>query len=163
MAATVTATTTNAAVSRSLGPAAAAAVAAARMDPLDALLLVTLLGGDGAPADDAAIVERCAALAAGGDSYALFERAMHPSGAARWEAFCAAAERCVRGDDPNDPVAVAAAEASAATQRAGIFGRCRRCGSKRLLVTTKQLRRADEGMTELRQCQDCGHVSRSNS
>lgn len=143
---TTSAAASAAAAVRVLGPEAASAAAAAKMDPLDAVLLVTLLGGE-AEEDCSAILERCAPLVVteGGDPYCLFERMMHPAGAARWDAFCAAAERSVRGDDPNDPVAAAAAEASAATQRSGVFGRCRRCGSKRLLVTTKQLRRADEG------------------
>ena len=33
------------------------------------------------------------------------------------------------------------------THVATVFGLCRRCGSARLLVTTRQLRRADEGQS----------------
>jgi hypothetical protein len=55
---------------------------------------------------------------------------------ARWDAYCAEVERNVRGDG-----------ADAAATAGTVFGACRRCGSPRLLVTTRQLRRADEGMT----------------
>lgn len=52
----------------------------------------------------------------------------------QWEAYCMNVERHVRGDD-------------LCQNTQTIFGVCRRCGSNRLLVTTRQLRRADEGMT----------------
>jgi len=41
--------------------------------------------------------------------------------------------------------------------------RCRKCQSTRVFVTTKQLRRADEGATEIRSCQECGYTTRLNS
>ena len=69
----------------------------------------------------------------------------------RWETFCDQAERRERGLDVE------------AGRHMSVFGTCRRCGSTRLLVTTQQLRRGDEGMTELRHCRDCGHMSRINS
>lgn len=40
---------------------------------------------------------------------------------------------------------------------------CARCGSHRVTIMTKQLRRADEGATELRHCRECGHTARTNS
>ena len=40
---------------------------------------------------------------------------------------------------------------------------CVRCNSTRVTVTTAQIRSADEGMTEFRNCRDCGFVSRINS
>ena len=73
----------------------------------------------------------------------------------RWELYCADVERRQRGMDADD--------AAALRHQAAVFGTCRRCGSARLLVTTQQLRRADEGSTEIRLCRDCGHVSRINS
>lgn len=60
---------------------------------------------------------------------------------ARWDAYCQRVERLVLteggggGRDDGDE------------DRGGVFGCCRRCGGRRLLVTNKQLRRADEGMT----------------
>lgn len=44
----------------------------------------------------------------------------------------------------------------------GVFT-CRRCGSRAVTVTTVQVRSADEGMTEVRTCRDCGNVSRINA
>lgn len=44
-----------------------------------------------------------------------------------------------------------------------IATKCRKCKSTRVFVTTKQLRRADEGATEIRSCQDCGYTTRLNS
>jgi DNA-directed RNA polymerase subunit M/transcription elongation factor TFIIS len=44
----------------------------------------------------------------------------------------------------------------------GVF-RCRRCGSGAVTVTTVQVRSADEGMTELRTCRECGKVTRINA
>ena len=49
----------------------------------------------------------------------------------RWEHYCEGVERRLRGDD-NDAAAAAAGTT--------IFGTCRRCGSTRLLVTSRQLR-----------------------
>lgn len=69
----------------------------------------------------------------------------------RWSQYCMYVERQVRGDDDE------------AHTHASVFGNCRRCGSARLTVRTRQLRRADEGATELRTCRDCGHVTRINS
>jgi hypothetical protein len=40
---------------------------------------------------------------------------------------------------------------------------CRKCGSKRVKVTTRQTRSADEGMTEFICCVDCGFVRKTNS
>ena len=84
----------------------------------------------------------------------------------RWKQYCHQAERNIRGDDED-------------TLAPSVFGVCRRCGSTWLLVTTRQLRRADEGIpratfqfllgmaplpgTEVRQCKECGHVSKVNS
>lgn len=75
----------------------------------------------------------------------------HASGVQPWETYCLQVERnlCQADDNTNN--------------RQSIFGMCRRCGSARLLVTTRQLRRADEGMTEIRRCKDCGHISKVNS
>lgn len=39
--------------------------------------------------------------------------------------------------------------------------KCRKCGSKNIYVQTQQLRSADEGMTNIITCQDCGHVKKS--
>jgi DNA-directed RNA polymerase subunit M/transcription elongation factor TFIIS len=69
----------------------------------------------------------------------------------RWLQYSAYVERQVRGDDDE------------ANAQASVFGNCRRCGSARVTVRTRQLRRADEGATELRTCRDCGHVTRVNS
>jgi DNA-directed RNA polymerase subunit M/transcription elongation factor TFIIS len=70
----------------------------------------------------------------------------------RWVVYCTEVERrLMGGDDDTDD-----------TQNT-VFGSCRKCGSKRLEVRTKQLRRADEGATELRTCHNCGHTSRVNS
>jgi DNA-directed RNA polymerase subunit N (RpoN/RPB10) len=82
----------------------------------------------------------------------------------QWNDYCQQVERSIRGDDEEPATEVS------------VFGVCRRCGSRRLLVTTRQLRRADEGMsrgimrfmmllrmTELRQCRECGHVTKINS
>ena len=44
----------------------------------------------------------------------------------------------------------------------GVFA-CRRCGSKAVTVKTVQVRSADEGMTEMRTCRDCGKVTRINA
>ena len=70
----------------------------------------------------------------------------------RWAAYCREVEHRLLGSD-ND----------AADTQTTVFGNCRKCGSNRLEVRTKQLRRADEGATELRTCHDCGHTSRVNS
>ena len=80
----------------------------------------------------------------------------------RWDAYKEHVRRFVNGDEDDDIVTV--------------FGVCVRCGSSRLVITNKQLQswvplfywesmpcRADEGMTELRTCRDCGHTSRTNS
>ena len=72
----------------------------------------------------------------------------------RWAAFCAETERRVRGTEGDD---------EAQRLRTAIFGGCRRCGSERLQVTTRQLRRADEGATELHTCRQCGYTRRINS
>lgn len=69
----------------------------------------------------------------------------------QWQQYCQQVERSIRGDGEDSDI------------QASVFGACRRCGSRRLLVTTRQLRRADEGMTELRQCRTCGHVTKVNS
>lgn len=50
-----------------------------------------------------------------------------------WRDYCTQVERSVRGDDETSTIPT-------------VFGVCRRCGSTRLSVTTRQLRRADEGM-----------------
>ena len=66
----------------------------------------------------------------------------------RWDAYCAAV----------------AADLERQGAAAGtVFGSCRRCGSTRLSVVNRQTRRADEGMTEIRTCQDCGHATRVNA
>ena len=65
-----------------------------------------------------------------------------------WREYCVRLDARLRGDTEGTE---------------GAFGMCRRCGSRRLLVRTQQLRRADEGMTEIRTCLDCGAVSRTNS
>ncbi len=51
----------------------------------------------------------------------------------RWNEFCREVERRVRGEDAED--------AAAQRFRTSVFGRCRRCGSERISVTTRQLRR----------------------
>ena len=95
--------------------------------------------------------------------------------AERWRRHCERMEEIVRADPPP-------------SQAAGlrVFGRCPRCRGARIDVITKQLRRtrrgspwlgwgggggeggnpsgcADEGMTEIRTCKDCGHTTRVNS
>lgn len=40
---------------------------------------------------------------------------------------------------------------------------CMRCNSTQVTVTTAQIRAADEGMTEFRNCRNCGFMSRINS
>ena len=40
---------------------------------------------------------------------------------------------------------------------------CLRCNSTQVTVTTAQVRSADEGMTEFRNCRNCGFVGRINS
>lgn len=40
---------------------------------------------------------------------------------------------------------------------------CMRCKSTRVTVTTAQVRSADEGMTEFRNCRNCGFISRINA
>ena len=77
----------------------------------------------------------------------------------RWPPPLAASLR--RWEQYTERVRAEAEDEPATRQRA--FGACVRCGSHRLLVTTRQLRRADEGATELRSCRDCGHTSRINS
>jgi DNA-directed RNA polymerase subunit M/transcription elongation factor TFIIS len=86
----------------------------------------------------------------------LDEVVLYPDSVQRWEAYCSAVERRILGTED---------DANGATDGSGVsvFGTCRRCGSSRLLVTTRQLRRADEGMTEIRQCKACGHVTKVNS
>ena len=71
------------------------------------------------------------------------------TGAVEWDQYCTSLEEQIRGTGGDQPPS--------------IFGVCRRCGSSRLLVTTRQLRRADEGMTEIRICKNCGHVTKINS
>lgn len=44
-----------------------------------------------------------------------------------------------------------------------VHGVCRKCKSSRLTILNKQLRSADEGMTEIVHCQDCGYTRRTNS
>ena len=44
-----------------------------------------------------------------------------------------------------------------------VHGSCRKCGSKNVIVYNKQLRSADEGMTEIRVCQECGDETRRNA
>lgn len=39
--------------------------------------------------------------------------------------------------------------------------KCRKCHSKNVHVQTQQLRSADEGMTNIITCQDCGHIKKS--
>lgn len=72
----------------------------------------------------------------------------------RWKTYCMEVEQRILGKDDND---------NQVNTQNTVFGNCRKCGSKRLVVRTKQLRRADEGATELRTCHDCGHTSRVNS
>ena len=67
-----------------------------------------------------------------------------------WNEYCGAVEQRLLGLN------------NTAVDRS-VFGVCRRCGSARLLVTTRQLRRADEGMTEIRRCLACGHITKVNS
>jgi hypothetical protein len=50
-----------------------------------------------------------------------------------WDAYCEHVRGTVEGD-------------TTALPQSTVFGTCGRCGSSRLLVTNKQLRRADEGM-----------------
>ena len=50
-----------------------------------------------------------------------------------WDHYCTAVELQIRGEE--------------GPRASSVFGVCRRCGSARLFVTTRQLRRADEGMT----------------
>jgi DNA-directed RNA polymerase subunit M/transcription elongation factor TFIIS len=69
----------------------------------------------------------------------------------RWSDYCVYVERHVQGTDNEEVI------------QTSVFGTCRKCGSSRLTVRTKQLRRADEGATELRTCRDCGYTSRINS
>ena len=52
----------------------------------------------------------------------------------RWEGYVTQVERNIVGVPTTSPPS-------------NIFGSCVRCGSQRLVVTTKQLRCADEGMT----------------
>ena len=69
----------------------------------------------------------------------------------RWAEYCAYVERHIQGKDVEEVI------------QTSVFGNCRKCGSARLTVRTKQLRRADEGATELRTCRDCGYTTRVNS
>ena len=50
-----------------------------------------------------------------------------------WDQYCTTVELQIRGEE--------------GPRASSVFGLCRRCGSARLFVTTRQLRRADEGMT----------------
>ena len=50
-----------------------------------------------------------------------------------WDQYCTAVELQIRREE--------------GPRASSVFGLCRRCGSARLFVTTRQLRRADEGMT----------------
>ena len=106
--------------------------------------------------DGAAMTEWFARI--GGDAAAWVERngaawsAVQAASEARWGAFCREAERRVHGDTGD-----------AQRFRMAIFGRCRRCGSERINVTTRQLRRADEGATEIHICRQCGHTRHINS
>lgn len=76
----------------------------------------------------------------------------------RWDAYAQGVRRRLAEEDD------AGADApQQQQQQQRVFGVCVRCGSHRLIVTTRQLRRADEGATELRNCRDCGHTSRVNS
>jgi DNA-directed RNA polymerase subunit M/transcription elongation factor TFIIS len=74
----------------------------------------------------------------------VFSVAIH-----EWDQYCAYVETQIQGNDGD--------------YNTSVFGVCRRCGSSRLFVTTRQLRRADEGMTEIRLCKNCGHVTKVNS
>lgn len=129
------------------GGEASAAVAAAADGPLEALLFATAPPAQPSPPAAAATTEQ-----------ERFERLLHPDSVERWAAFCAAAEQAVLRPDAAD-----AMDDAPPMPSAGVFGRCRRCRSARLIVSTRQLRRSDEGATEIRQCRDCGHVTTVNS
>ena len=66
----------------------------------------------------------------------------------RWREYGDSVERSVRGDAQVTAFFVMLSRVTDEDLlQPSVFGVCRRCGSTRLLVTTRQLRRADEGMT----------------
>ena len=57
--------------------------------------------------------------------------------------------------------ALIAAKKSAADKNKDSLIKCRKCHSHNIHVQTQQLRSADEGMTNIITCQDCGHIKKS--